>query len=206
MTSWLGQYCINVTDLDASVAFYGALGLANTSRTEIPQAFEAIVEHPGGGSKLQLAQQKEPADPFDIGTGFWKLYVNTHDVRRRTPAPSPPAPRWSRRPSGWSAGPSPWPSSGTATATSSSSSSATPGPTTRPPAPRGSASTASTSPTSRRRSGSTSCSGSRAPAAPRSPTLTRRSSSSPAAAGSCSSPSRSTRTGRSAWARCGSST
>jgi lactoylglutathione lyase len=81
MTSWLGQYCINVTDLDKSVAFYAALGLENTSRTEIPQAFEAIVEHPGGGSKLQLAQQKEPADPFDLGTGFWKLYVNTHDVQ-----------------------------------------------------------------------------------------------------------------------------
>ncbi len=144
MTSWLGQYCINVTDLDASVAFYTALGLDNTSRTEIPQAYEAIVEHPGGGSKLQLAQQKEPADPFDLGTGLWKLYVNTHDVRRRTPPPSPLAPQWRRRPSGWSAGPSPWPSCGTATATSSSSSSATRGPTMRPRARRGSASTAST--------------------------------------------------------------
>ncbi len=80
MTSWLGQYCINVTDLDRSAAFYIALGLENTSRTEIPQAFEAIVEHPGGGGKLQLAQQKEPAEPFDLGTGFWKLYVNSHDI------------------------------------------------------------------------------------------------------------------------------
>jgi lactoylglutathione lyase len=80
MTSWLGQYCINVADLDRSVAFYTALGLTCTSRTEIPQAFEAIVEHPGGGSKLQLAQQKEPEQPLDLGTAFWKLYVNTHDV------------------------------------------------------------------------------------------------------------------------------
>jgi len=80
MASWLGQYCINVTDLERSVAFYTTLGLENTSRTEIPQALEAIVEHPDGGSKLQLAQQKEPADPFDLGTGFWKLYVNTRDI------------------------------------------------------------------------------------------------------------------------------
>src|ERR687897_799944 len=80
MTGWLGQYCINVTDLDESVGFYTALGLENTSRTEIPQALEAIVEHPAGGSKLQLAQQKEPADPFDLGTGFWKLYVDTRDI------------------------------------------------------------------------------------------------------------------------------
>jgi lactoylglutathione lyase len=80
MTSWLGQYCINVTDLERSTAFYTALGLTCTSRTEIPQAYEAIVEHPGRGSKLQLAEQKEPADPFDLGTAFWKLYVNTHDI------------------------------------------------------------------------------------------------------------------------------
>jgi lactoylglutathione lyase len=78
MASWLGQYCINVTDLDRSVAFYEALGLTCTSRTEIPDAFEAIVERPGGGGKLQLAQQKEK--PFQLGNAFWKLYVNTHDV------------------------------------------------------------------------------------------------------------------------------
>ena len=80
MTSWLGQYCLNVTDLDASVAFYEALGLTCTSRTEIPQAFEAIVENPDGGSKLQLARQKEQSEPFDVGTAFWKLYVDTHDA------------------------------------------------------------------------------------------------------------------------------
>jgi catechol 2,3-dioxygenase-like lactoylglutathione lyase family enzyme len=80
MTSSLGQYCLNVTDLDASVAFYTALGLESTSRTEIPQAFEAIVANPSGGSKLQLARQKGHHGPLDLGTAFWKLYVNTHDV------------------------------------------------------------------------------------------------------------------------------
>jgi catechol 2,3-dioxygenase-like lactoylglutathione lyase family enzyme len=80
MTSWLGQYCLNVADLDRSVAFYEALGLACTSRTEIPQAFEAIVENPDGGSKLQLARQKDQDGPVDVGTAFWKLYVDTHDI------------------------------------------------------------------------------------------------------------------------------
>jgi lactoylglutathione lyase len=78
--SWLGQYCLNVTDLERSVAFYTSLGLSCTSRTEIEQAWEAIIENPEGGSKLQLAQQKEQAEPFDLGTAFWKLYVNTRDV------------------------------------------------------------------------------------------------------------------------------
>lgn len=80
MESWLGQYCLNVTDLERSVAFYAGLGLTCTSRTEIEQAWEAIVENPAGGSKLQLAQQKDRTEPFDLGTAFWKLYVNTRDI------------------------------------------------------------------------------------------------------------------------------
>jgi catechol 2,3-dioxygenase-like lactoylglutathione lyase family enzyme len=83
MESWLGQYCINVTDLDATVRFYEALGLECTSRTEIDQAHEAIVETPGFGSKLQLAQQKAQAGPIEMGSAFWKLYVNTTDIAGR---------------------------------------------------------------------------------------------------------------------------
>jgi catechol 2,3-dioxygenase-like lactoylglutathione lyase family enzyme len=80
VATWLGQYCINVTDLDRSVAFYEALGLECTSRTEIPEAFEAIVENKDKGSKLQLAQQKHQDGPIEMGSAFWKLYVNTEDI------------------------------------------------------------------------------------------------------------------------------
>ncbi|HEX6238454.1 MAG TPA: VOC family protein [Acidimicrobiales bacterium] len=83
MDAWLGQYCINVTDLDRAVRFYETLGLTNTSRTEIPAAAEAIVEDAGGkGGKIQLAQQKESTGPIDHGNAFWKLYVNTNDIER----------------------------------------------------------------------------------------------------------------------------
>ncbi len=80
MTTWLGQYCINVTDLDRTVGFYEALGLECTSRTEIEHALEAIIEHPGKGSKMQLAQQKDQDGPIDMGSAMWKLYVNTDDI------------------------------------------------------------------------------------------------------------------------------
>jgi lactoylglutathione lyase len=84
MEAWLGQYCINVSDLDASVRFYEALGLSNTSRTEIPNAYEAIMEDARvKGGKLQLAQQKEQAGSIDHGNAFWKLYVNTNDIERQ---------------------------------------------------------------------------------------------------------------------------
>src|SRR3954463_7952430 len=81
MEAWVGQYCINVTDLDATVKFYETLGLTNTSRTEIPNAFEAIMEDAGNkGGKIQLAQQKENKGPIQHGNAFWKLYVNTNDI------------------------------------------------------------------------------------------------------------------------------
>ncbi|HTR71466.1 MAG TPA: VOC family protein [Mycobacteriales bacterium] len=75
---WLGQYCVNVSDLDATIAFYELLGLTCTSRTEIPQAFEAIIEDATTGRKLQLAQQKDQDAPIDLGM-VWKLYVYTDD-------------------------------------------------------------------------------------------------------------------------------
>ena len=80
MTSWIGQYCINVTDLDATVAFYEALGLECTSRTTIDTAGEAIVENPEKGQKLQLAQQADQTGAVDMGNAFWKLYVNSCDL------------------------------------------------------------------------------------------------------------------------------
>ena len=80
MGSWIGQYCINVTDLDATVAFYEALGLECTSRTRIDTAGEAIVETVGRGGKVQFAQQNDQDGPLDMGNAFWKLYVNTNDI------------------------------------------------------------------------------------------------------------------------------
>ena len=83
MRAWLGQYCINVTDLDRTMGFYETLGLTNTSRTDIPNALEAIMEDAGGkGGKIQLAQQKDNSGPIDHGNAFWKLYINTNDIEK----------------------------------------------------------------------------------------------------------------------------
>jgi lactoylglutathione lyase len=80
MTTWLGQYCIYVADLERSVKFYEALGLQNTSRTDLPSIKEAIVENPDKGGKLQLAQKLDQNGPIDMGNAFWKLYVATNDI------------------------------------------------------------------------------------------------------------------------------
>ncbi|MBL7496702.1 VOC family protein [Frankia sp. CNm7] len=80
VTAWIGQYCLNVADLERSVAWWTALGLRNTSQTEIPDAHEAIVENPSAGGKFQIAQQKNQQGPVDLGDALWKLYVNTPDI------------------------------------------------------------------------------------------------------------------------------
>lgn len=74
------QYCLNVTDIERSIAFYELLGLTCTSRTDIPEAHEAIVEQPGAGGKLQLAQHHGRTEPLRMGS-MWKLYVNVDDCQ-----------------------------------------------------------------------------------------------------------------------------
>lgn len=80
--AWLNQYCVNVTDLEATIKFYETLGLECTSRTEIPGAREAILENPSQGGKIQLAQHHHQQGPIDMGTSMWKLYVNTDDCQQ----------------------------------------------------------------------------------------------------------------------------
>ena len=77
--AWLDQYCIYVSDLERTIAFYELLGLECTSRTDIPHAKEAILENPERGGKIQLAQQLDNDAPIAMGTAMWKLYVNTDD-------------------------------------------------------------------------------------------------------------------------------
>mgnify|MGYP002634656167 FL=1 len=80
MTQILGQFCINVSDIDRSIEFWeGVCGLEVQHRTEIPTAFEAVIQSPHGGSRMQLAQQKDNVGPIDMGTAMWKLYINTSD-------------------------------------------------------------------------------------------------------------------------------
>jgi lactoylglutathione lyase len=80
MTEILGQFCINVADIDRSVEFWSeTVGIPLQHRTEIDEAFEAVLQAEAGGSRIQLAQQKAQDGPIDMGTAMWKIYVNSSD-------------------------------------------------------------------------------------------------------------------------------
>lgn len=76
----VGQFCINVTDLERSVDFYcNTLGLSVMTRIELPDVHEAILVGDDGSAKIQLAKQLQKNDPIDHGTALWKLYISCDD-------------------------------------------------------------------------------------------------------------------------------
>jgi lactoylglutathione lyase len=80
VVSILGQYCINVRNLDRAIEFWeGVVGIPVVSRTEIEIAKEAVLQSPAGGSRLQLAEHFDQEGPIEMGNAMWKLYVNTDD-------------------------------------------------------------------------------------------------------------------------------
>jgi lactoylglutathione lyase len=81
MATTVGQYCIWVSDLEASVRFYeDIMGLKVQSRTEIPGVKEAVLAADSGGGRLQLAHAWEEPEPIDHGRALWKIYFNVDDA------------------------------------------------------------------------------------------------------------------------------
>ena len=79
MKTSIDQYCINVTDLEKSLAFWEtALGLTITHRIE-EENFTEVVLAGEDGHRIQLASHHDKTDPIEHGNGFWKLYLNTDD-------------------------------------------------------------------------------------------------------------------------------
>lgn len=83
MTSRVGHFCINVTDLERSARFYSeVLGLEIEQHIEIPGVKEILLGSKGADGKIQLAQQLErQPGPINHGDAFWKLYIYTDDCQ-----------------------------------------------------------------------------------------------------------------------------
>ncbi len=80
MATTVGQYCINVTDLERSVRFYeDIVGLKVQTRTQIPNVNEVVLAADAGGGRLQLAQHLDGAGQIDHGSALWKIYMNVDD-------------------------------------------------------------------------------------------------------------------------------
>ena len=81
MKTTLGQYCINVSDLEKATDFYeNAIGLEITNRIE-EDKFREVILGTNDGARLQLAEHKEASGPIVQGNAFWKHYVYTDDCK-----------------------------------------------------------------------------------------------------------------------------
>ena len=81
MKTTLGQYCINVSDMERAVAFYeGAIGLEITNRIE-EEKFREVILGTTGGARVQLAYHFEGKGPIQHTNAFWKHYVYTDDCK-----------------------------------------------------------------------------------------------------------------------------
>lgn len=82
MGARLGQYCINVTDLDRSTQFYTeVMGLEIRQRVDIPEAREIILGGEGDAT-IQLAQEHARTTPVNHGDALSKLYVFTDNLQK----------------------------------------------------------------------------------------------------------------------------
>lgn len=76
----VGQYCINVTDLDRSVRFYeDGVGLTVVNRVNYHGLHEVILAAKDGGGQLQLAYTDELRGPIDHGNALLKFYFYVDD-------------------------------------------------------------------------------------------------------------------------------
>ena len=80
MATKVGQYCINVTDLERSERFYeDIVGLKVQTRTQIEGVNEVVLAADQGGGRLQLAQHLDQTGPIDHGNALWKIYMIVDD-------------------------------------------------------------------------------------------------------------------------------
>jgi lactoylglutathione lyase len=79
MKTTLGQYCINVSDMERAVTFYrDAIGLEITNRIE-EEGFREVLLGTPDGARIQLAYHFDQDGPIEHSNAFWKHYVYTDD-------------------------------------------------------------------------------------------------------------------------------
>ena len=73
--------CYRITDIDRSVAFYGALGFEEKGRMPIrDEAINVFMGLPNDGARLELTWNKDNEGPYEIGTGYGHIAVAVDDL------------------------------------------------------------------------------------------------------------------------------
>ena len=72
--------CIRVRDIDASMAFYRALGFEERGRLNFDTAYNVYMGLPGGGDTLELTVNEDREEPYDLGDGYNHVALTVDDL------------------------------------------------------------------------------------------------------------------------------
>jgi lactoylglutathione lyase len=75
--------CYRITDIDRSVAFYGALGFQEVGRLPIrDEAVNVFMNQPedGDNPRLELTYNVGHTEPYEIGTGYGHIAITADDL------------------------------------------------------------------------------------------------------------------------------
>ena len=75
--------CYRITDIDRSVAFYGALGFEEVGRLPIrDEAINVFMNQPedGDNPRLELTYNVGHTEPYEIGTGYGHIAITAEDL------------------------------------------------------------------------------------------------------------------------------
>jgi lactoylglutathione lyase len=75
--------CYRILDIDRSVAFYEALGFEEKRRAPIrDEAINVFMGLPDDGTepRLELTNNFDQTEPYDIGTGYGHIAITTPDL------------------------------------------------------------------------------------------------------------------------------
>ena len=79
--AWL-HTCYRITDIDRSLAFYGALGFEEVRRLPIrDEAINVFLNQPGDGDEPRLELTYNfGVDHYELGTAYGHIAINTGDL------------------------------------------------------------------------------------------------------------------------------
>jgi len=75
--------CYRITDIDRSVAFYGALGFEEVGRLPIrEEAINVFMNQPDDGDspRLELTFNVGHTEPYEVGTGYGHIAITADDL------------------------------------------------------------------------------------------------------------------------------
>jgi lactoylglutathione lyase len=72
--------CVRVRDIDASVAFYEALGFERRGKLDFGGAFNIYMGLPGDGDTLELTVNVGQDEAYDLGNGYGHVALTVDDL------------------------------------------------------------------------------------------------------------------------------